>query len=146
MAREHTMIENQSRRIEAEGGRVHFLIEGHEAGRPVVLLHGASFTAETSAQIGTMKALAKAAYLAYAIDLPGHGKSLPSHGSPATWLRVLLDVLQVGANRVSGPTPGRSPTRPGRTPGRAGRSPGRRPTGSSPVSWRPRCRGSSGAG
>ena len=32
------MVENQSREIEIEGGRVHYLIEGPEQGRPVVLL------------------------------------------------------------------------------------------------------------
>ncbi len=89
------MIENQSRWIEIEGGRVHFLIEGQEQGRPVVLLHGASFSAETWKTIGTLQTLAESGYLAYAIDLPGFGKSSPSFGSPATWLRVLLDLLKI---------------------------------------------------
>ena len=64
------MLVHQSRWLEAEGGKVHYLIEGPQAGRPVVLLHGASFTSDTWKQIGTMKALAGAAYLAYALDLP----------------------------------------------------------------------------
>jgi abhydrolase domain-containing protein 14 len=49
------MIENQSRFVEIDGGRVHYLIEGSEKGRPVVLLHGASFTSETWKQVGTME-------------------------------------------------------------------------------------------
>jgi abhydrolase domain-containing protein 14 len=89
------MIENQSRWTEVEGGRVHYLLEGPEQGRPVVLLHGASFSSETWKEIGTMKALAGAGYLAYAVDLPGYGKSSPSYGSARTWLRVLLDLLKV---------------------------------------------------
>jgi abhydrolase domain-containing protein 14 len=91
----NAMIENQSRWTQVEGGRVHYLIEGREGGRPVVLLHGASFTAETWKEIGTMAALAQAGYMAYAIDLPGHGKSSPSLGTPRTWLRVLLDLLKI---------------------------------------------------
>jgi LmbE family N-acetylglucosaminyl deacetylase/alpha-beta hydrolase superfamily lysophospholipase len=99
-----TMIENQSRWIEVEGGRVHYLIEGDEKGRPVVLLHGARFQAETWKQIGTMKALAQAGYKVIAVDLPGYGKSAPSQGSPRTWLRGLLDLLKVERPVVVSPS------------------------------------------
>ena len=98
------MNDNQSLWIEVEGGRVHYLIEGGRKGRPVVLLHGASFNAETWKQIGTMEAVAQAGYLAYAIDLPGHGKSSPTHGATATWLRSLLDVLEVETPVVVSPS------------------------------------------
>lgn len=98
------MIENQSRWVEIEGGKVHYLIEGDEQGRPVVLLHGANFTAATWKQIGTMKALAQAGYLVYSVDLPGFGKSAPAHGSPRTWLRVLLDLLKIERPVVVAPS------------------------------------------
>jgi abhydrolase domain-containing protein 14 len=98
------MIENQSRWTEVEGVRVHYLIEGHETGRPVVLLHGASFQAQTWKEIGTMAALAQAGCLVYAIDLPGHGKSSPAHGSARTWLRGLLDLLKIERPVVVSPS------------------------------------------
>jgi pimeloyl-ACP methyl ester carboxylesterase len=79
-------------------------MEGEEKDRPVVLLHGASFTAKTWQQIGTMAALAGAGYLAYAIDLPGHGKSSPSHGPTRTWLRVLLDLLKTERSVIVSPS------------------------------------------
>ena len=98
------MIENQSRWLEVEGGRVHCLIEGDDQGRPIVLLHGASFQAETWKEIGTMAAQAGAGYLTFAVDLPGHGKSSASHGSPQTWLRVLLDLLKIDRPVVVSPS------------------------------------------
>ena len=51
-----------------------------------------------------MAALAQAGYLAYAIDLPGHGKSSPSLGTPRTWLRVLLDLLKIEQPVVVSPS------------------------------------------
>ena len=98
------MIQNESRWIEVEGGRVHYLIEGDDKGRPVILLHGSRFQAETWKQIGTMKALAQAGYKVIAVDLPGYGKLAPSHGSPRTWLRDLLDVLKVERPVVVSPS------------------------------------------
>ena len=83
------MIENQSRWTEARGCRVHYLIQGDEGRRPVILLHGSSFQAETWKQIGTMAALAVAGYLAYAVDLPGFGGSSFRQSSPRTWMKML---------------------------------------------------------
>ena len=98
------MIELESRWVEIEGGRVHYLIEGPEEGRPVVLLHGASFSAGTWKAIGTLAALAGAGYLACAVDLPGFGESSPSHASPRTWLRLLLDLLKIEKPVVVSPS------------------------------------------
>jgi abhydrolase domain-containing protein 14 len=98
------MIENQSRSVEIDGGRVHYLIEGSEEGRPVVLLHGASFNCETWKLIGTMEALAQAGYLVYAFDVPGYGQSAPSQPGHRTWLKNLLDLLNIDRPVVVSPS------------------------------------------
>jgi pimeloyl-ACP methyl ester carboxylesterase len=90
--------------IEVEGGRVSYRIAGDERGRPVVLLHGASFTSATWEEIGTLDVLAQSGYRAIAVDLPGFGQSSPSHGSARTWLRVLLDLLEVERPVVVSPS------------------------------------------
>src|SRR4051812_26759566 len=88
------MIKEQTQWADVEGARVHYLRDGKEDGRPIVLLHGASFSAKTWQTIGTLNALAGAGYRVCAVDLPGTGGSAASTAPPQAWLRSFLD--QVG--------------------------------------------------
>ncbi len=52
---------------------IHYIEEG--GGKPVLLLHGASFNARTWEEVGTVKAVGDAGFRAIAPDLPGKGLS-----------------------------------------------------------------------
>lgn len=90
--------------IEVQGGKVHYLDAGPADARPVVLLHGASFQAETWREIGTLAALADAGFRAVAIDLPGYGESPAAQVDPRSWLGELLDRLDLSGPVIVSPS------------------------------------------
>ena len=77
------------------GKQVHYLVAGSQKDQAILLLHGASFSAATWEQLGTLEALASARYHAFAIDLPGFSKSHPTSVTPQAWLGELLDQLSI---------------------------------------------------
>lgn len=89
---------------EVGSGKVHYLEAGPAEGNVVVLLHGASFRAQTWQDIGTLAALAEAGYRALAVDLPGFGESPSAAVDGDTWLAGLLDQLELERPVVVSPS------------------------------------------
>lgn len=98
------MFKHESRSVLSRGGAVYYLVAGNSAAQPVVLLHGASFSAQTWHEIGTIQALAEAGYLVFAVDLPGYGKSESSSMSPERWLGDLLVALDIAQPVIVSPS------------------------------------------
>lgn len=98
------MVKHESRSVLSGGAAVHYLAAGNAAAQPVVLLHGASFSAQTWHEIGTIQALTAAGYLVFAVDLPGYGESESSSLPPERWLGDLLDALDIAKPVVVSPS------------------------------------------
>jgi pimeloyl-ACP methyl ester carboxylesterase len=81
--------------IEFNGNKLHYLADGPDEGRPIVLLHGASFSSKTWQEIGTIEALVEAGYRVVAVDLPGYGQSEATDTPRTTWLGSFLDKLEI---------------------------------------------------
>lgn len=74
---------------------IHYLEAGPPDAPTVLFLHGASFSAQTWQDLGTLALLAGQGYRAVAIDLPGFGQSEHISGQPHEFLLELLKQLQL---------------------------------------------------
>ena len=73
--------------------RIHYLEAGTPDWPAVLFLHGASFSAQTWQDLGTLTLLAQHSYRAIAVDLPGFGQSESGEFPPLDFLLELLEHL-----------------------------------------------------
>lgn len=98
-----------SNSIVVQSQNVHYLQSGTHCPKSVLLLHGASFKAETWRQIGTLDILPKEGYHAVAVDLPGFGDSAGSLENldarqRKQWIGQLLTALEIERPVVVAPS------------------------------------------
>ncbi|MHC4845867.1 MAG: alpha/beta fold hydrolase [Planctomycetota bacterium] len=92
------------RAMEFRGGTLHVVTGGPIDGRPVLLLHGASFHSGTWQELGTVDALAEAGLRVVAIDLPGFGKSPESSVPVDDFLAELIPELSIDRPVIVSPS------------------------------------------
>ncbi|MCQ3972488.1 MAG: alpha/beta hydrolase [Anaerolineae bacterium] len=78
-----------------QSARIHYLEVGPPEAAAVLFLHGASFSAQTWQDLGTLALLAEQGYRAVAIDLPGFGQSGRISGQPSDFLIELMTHLNL---------------------------------------------------
>lgn len=93
-----------SQYVNLENARVHYLETGARNFSCVLLLHGASFTAQTWEEIGTLQLLANRGYRAVAVDIPGYGRSQRISVSPQGFLLELLELLGLNKPVIISPS------------------------------------------
>jgi abhydrolase domain-containing protein 14 len=97
------MADITARSIDVGKCRVHCLQAG-ATGRDVLLLHGASFDAETWRELGTLKTLGQAGYRATALDLPGFGRTERCGAAPEKVIPECIRKERLDRPVVVGPS------------------------------------------
>jgi pimeloyl-ACP methyl ester carboxylesterase len=97
-----TKIDSQN--FNFHGAKIHYLEAGEESAPIVLLLHGASFRAQTWQEIGSLNIIADSGYRAIAIDLPGYGTSEQVSIAPQLFLLELLKTLELTSPVIVSPS------------------------------------------
>ncbi|MGD2182611.1 alpha/beta fold hydrolase [Lusitaniella coriacea] len=84
-----------SKYIKVQRATIHYLEAEKKGSQTIVLLHGASFQAQTWQNLGTLDFLAQQDYQVVAVDMPGYGQSEAFSGTPSEFLREFLESLNL---------------------------------------------------
>ncbi len=89
------MTNLKSNFVKIEGASIHYLEVGEGKQNSILFLHGASFSAKTWQDLGTLKIISASGYRAVAVDLPGYGQSDSCSVSGDKFLLLLLEALKL---------------------------------------------------
>ncbi len=94
----------QERELLLSEKKVYYLESGDPSGLPVLLLHGARYTSETWKSLKTLDVLAGAGFHAFALDLPGYGRSEVSPLGPEEFLGEAIAALRLDSAVIVSPS------------------------------------------
>ena len=98
------MYETTSQTTTIKSTNIHYLCAGNKNAQPILFLHGASFTAQTWQDLGTLSFCAEQGYYAIAIDLPGFGQSSAMTMDPGNFIKALLENLNCASPIIVSPS------------------------------------------
>jgi abhydrolase domain-containing protein 14 len=80
----------------------------HPAGakKPIILLHGAKFDADTWLQLGTLEQLIQVGYPVHALDMPGFGKSQSCAAAESIVISAYIQQEELDRPVIIGPSRG----------------------------------------
>ncbi|SRR5258707_749058 len=88
-------ITTESHFLTLRQAHIHYLETGAPDWPALLFLHGASFSAQTWHELGTLALLAQHGYRAVAVDLPGFGQSESGEFPPLDFLLEFLEQLSL---------------------------------------------------
>ena len=97
-------VEIETKSLELEGAKLHYLSAVGEGEHQILLLHGARFSSETWRKLGTIERLAEAGYDVVAIDLPSFGRSQETNIKPEQVLKEILAALGMEKPAIVSPS------------------------------------------
>ena len=98
--------EDLSHTLNLKDARIHYLASGDPQDLNVLFLHGARFSAKDWLSVGSLKFLAEKGYGAFALDLPGYGKSEKIPLSPQQFLEEISKEMGLKQWVLVGPSMG----------------------------------------
>ncbi len=90
--------------IKVQTANLHYLTAGSPEDLPIIFLHGASFSAQTWKDLGTLKRFSSQGYRTIAVDLPGYGKSDRISSYQAEVLPKLFEKLNLRGGILVSPS------------------------------------------
>lgn len=97
-------LQISDRNVQIQNANIHYLEAGNTESPSILFLHGASFSAKTWEELGSLVWFAQQGYHAVSMDLPGYGKSQKTTIQPAEFLLAFLEATGLSQPVIVSPS------------------------------------------